>query len=589
MPMNIADAVQKLDAGAYPYSEANAKKIRGSANKCRRIPAYNCPLELIPVDVEAFTKKWSKHVANKDTPDGFDDFRKFKVWHSNVKSLMGHASGRTAEAKRLRGQEDEWKRLYDQVEALVDAKGKGCGIQSPDLISLKVLQSVAREYDIQPHALTSDQVTKWMHELQGNGRRNALRKAARLLDKLHIFIDRIDPDLLPTPIGELPRVSHCRQTPVFPDAVTDAVTAYLDELRVGEKYKGLASNHSRKPLSPRTVTSIREQLAWYFTCLIELGRLDPEGQPDVSDLMVLEHILAAFDSEVAGEYYWTPLGERTNRKNMGAVFRFARRYHPHLFEVQTEFFKGSYFAGWDTMTKENQAFCRRLVRSKPRKQKFLNLPVKLFEQSFDLIDRFDSLSDAQRANTLKLAVAAASAAILMFIPLRADTLVNLSVTGDDADIYLPENSKNIYLSKPKTKMKNRKALIAEYGRRGKVDPRKILEWWMRKARPLVMKQIRTPDPTKLLGGAKYHYLADGWRYATADQDLYMTLHQVRHGIASILINEPGADIDVIAALLNNTPTTVLQTYAFFDSPKGIQRGMEGLAAVNAALEKGTRK
>jgi len=313
------------------------------------------------------------------------------------------------------------------------------------------------------------------------------------------------------------------------------------------------------------------------------------GHPDVGDLMVLENILAAFDAEVAGEYYWKPLGERTNRKNMGTVFRFARRYNPDLFEVQTEFFKGRYFAGWDTMTKENQNFCRRLVRSAPRKRKFLNLLVKMFSQAGDLIDRFDNLSDAQKANALKLAVAAASAAILMFVPLRADTLVNLSVTGDDADIYLPKNSKNVHLSIPKTKMKNRKALVAEFGQRGKVNPRKILEWWMRKARPLVMKQIRTPDPTKLLGGAKYHYLADGWRYATADQDMYMTLHQVRHGIASILINEPGADIDVIAALLNNTPTTVLQTYAFFDSPKGIQRGMERLKAVNTALEKGARK
>ena len=72
---------------------------------------------------------------------------------------------------------------------------------------------------------------------------------------------------------------------------------------------------------------------------------------------------------------------------------------------------------------------------------------------------------------------------------------------------------------------------------------------MRKARPPVMKQIQTPDPTKLLGGAKYHYLATGWRYATADQDIYMTLHQVRH---------------VIAAILNNSPETVLKTYAFFD-------------------------
>ncbi|WP_415256575.1 hypothetical protein [Sulfitobacter sp.] len=589
MPITLAEAVHNLNAGAYPYSDANEKKIRGSANKCPRIPAYNCPMGMIPVDVDAFMLKWAKNVANKDTPEGFDDFKKFKTWHSNVKSLMSHASGRHAEEKRLRGEDDEWKHLFGQVEALIEPNGKGCGVQSTDLISLKVLQSVARENGIQPRTLTSDQLTMWMHDLQDVGRRYALRKGARILDTLHVFSDRIDPQLLPVRIGELPRVSRCRQTPVFPSSVTEAVTSYLGELAVGLKYKGLASNHSRKPLSPRTVTSIREQLAWYFTCLIELGRLDPEGQPDVSELMVLENILAAFDAETAGEFYWTPLGARTNRKNMGAVFRFARRYHPDLFTVQTEFFKGEYFTGWDTMTKENQDFCRRLVRSKPRTHKFLNLPGKLFEQSVDLIDRFDSLSEGQKTNALKIAVATAAAAILMFIPLRADTLVNLSVTGRDADIFFPQNSKDVHLSIPRPMMKNRKAMVAEFGRRGKVDPRKVLEWWMRKARPLVMKQILTPDPTKLLGGAKYHYLADGWRYATADQDIYMTLHQVRHGIASILINEPGADVDVIAALLNNSPATVLKTYAFFDGEKGVQRGMDGLKAVNAALEKGVKK
>jgi len=589
MSKTLAEAVYNLNAGAYPYSAANGKKIRGSANKCPRIPAYNCPIEMIPVDVDAFVRKWAKNVANKDTPEGFDNFKKFKTWHSNVKSLMGHASGRYAEAKRMRGQDDEWKHLFEKVEALIAPAGKGCGIQSPDLISLKVLQSVARENGIQPRALTSDQLTMWMHDLQDVGRRNALRKGALVLDKLHVFSDRIDPDLLPARIGELPRVSHGRQTPVFPSSVTEAVTAYLDELAVGMKYKSLASNHSRKPLAPRTITSIKEQLAWYFTCLIELGRLDPEGQPDVSELMVLENILAAFDAETAGEFYWKPLAARTNRKNMGAVFRFARLFHPDLFTVQTEFFKGSYFAGWDTMTEENQNFCRRLVRSKPRMHKFLNLPGKLFEQSVDLIERFDSLTEGQKTNALKLAVATAAAAILMFLPLRANTLVNLSVTGTDANIFLPQNSKDVHLSIPKKMMKNQKSLVAEFGRRGKVDPRKILEWWMRKARPLVMKQIQTPDPTMLLGGAKYHYLAAGWRYATADQDIYMTLHQVRHGIASILINEPGADVDVIAAILNNSPGTVLKTYAFFDAEKGVQRGMEGLKDVNAALEKGAKK
>ena len=239
MPMTLAEAVHNLNAGAYPYSDANEKKIRGSAKKCPRIPAYNCPIEMIPVDVDAFMLKWAKNVANKDTPEGFDNYKQFRSWHSNVKSLMDHASGRRAEAQRLRRQEDGWKHLHEQVEALVELAGKGCGIQSADLISLKVLQSVARENGIQPLELTSDQLKMWMNDLHDIGRRNALRKGARLLDKLHALTDCIDHVLLPARIGELPRVSQRRQTPVFPSSVTEAVTAYLDELKLGVKYKGL--------------------------------------------------------------------------------------------------------------------------------------------------------------------------------------------------------------------------------------------------------------------------------------------------------------------------------------------------------------
>ncbi len=151
--MTLAEAVQNLDAGAYPFSEANSKKIRGSANKCVRIPAYNCPLEMIPVDVDAFVRKWAKNVANKDMPEGFKKFAQFQTWHSNVKTLMNHASGRHAEAQRMRGRDDEWKHLLAQAKAMVASIGKGCGVQSTDLISFTVLQSVARQHGSSRHSL----------------------------------------------------------------------------------------------------------------------------------------------------------------------------------------------------------------------------------------------------------------------------------------------------------------------------------------------------------------------------------------------------------------------------------------------------
>lgn len=148
MPLNLAEALQNLDLGLYPYSPANRKKVRGSATKCAKLPGYNCPLEMIPVDVDAFVAKWSRHMSNRDAPDGFKNFAPFCTWHSNVKSLMDHASGKRALRDALRQQVDDWMLLHDQIQELIRPRREGCGIQSADLVSLRVLQSVAREHGI---------------------------------------------------------------------------------------------------------------------------------------------------------------------------------------------------------------------------------------------------------------------------------------------------------------------------------------------------------------------------------------------------------------------------------------------------------
>ncbi|MFC3167816.1 hypothetical protein [Paracoccus fontiphilus] len=397
------------------------------------------------------------------------------------------------------------------------------------------------------------------------------------------FADRA---LLPPVIGALPRMTRNRTTPAFPASVVDAIEAYLSELAKGKPYTGLASGHFRSPASPRTITSLREQLHWYFSCLVELGRLDLTGTPDVSELMCLQNILAAFEAERDGKFYWKPLALRTNMKNMGAVFRFARRYHPDLKDVQSEFFQQHYFIGAKSMTKTNEDFCRRLVRTPERVSRFLNLAGHLHHDAADLLDRFDVLTGAQKTRALQLSTAAATAAVLTFLPLRASTLVDLRVYGDNPHITFPLGFRNVTVAIPTILMKNKKPMTAEFRKRGKVDPRMILEWWLQVARAKVMERLHNADPARLMGGASYAYVAEAWRLGTAEHNIYMTLHQVRHAIASILLNEPGADVDCIAALLNDSPATVLRAYAFFDRDRAFERGQSGLASVNKALSRG---
>ncbi|SDE14668.1 hypothetical protein SAMN04488567_0976 [Limimaricola pyoseonensis] len=580
--MYLDEAVGRLEAGDFPYSDANAKKIRGSARKCQKLPAYNCPLSMIPVDAEAFVRRWATNIANRDAPEGFKTFSRFSTWHSNVKSLMEHASGRRAERDRLRGQSDDWSQLQDQAAGLIRMRRAGHKIQTLDLIALTVLATVGREKGAQPRGLTVAALHLWIQDCLDRGRKASIRKAAKLIDQLHAYPEDVDPMLLPPPLGDIPKASRHRVTPELPRPVTQAIRGYQRMLREGRPYEGLLAGRRREGLSETTLKGIGDELRWFFTGLTELDRL-PVGAA-IEDLATAENIFAVFDAEIAEEFPWKPLAPRTLKKNLSTSFRFARQYRPELFEVQTEFFKTEFFSNWDTMTEANQAFCRRLVQSQSRMATFLNLARLLQQQAAPLIADFESLPEGQKGRAVKLALAAASAAVLTFLPLRATTLTRLDVVGQQAQITLPATSKGVHFAIPKGLIKNKKPLTAVISRRGKTDPRAILDWWLAEARPHLMPRLRQPDQRLLLGGANYSYLSEAWRFATASVDHYMTLHQVRHSIASILINQPDADLHVIAALLNNTPSTVARTYAFFDQEAAFARGQVGLDKVNKALE-----
>ena len=588
MHINLQQAVETLDAGELPYTPANARKIRGSARKCARIPGYNCDLSRIPVDPDAFVSRWSQHMRNKDAPEGFETFGRFSTWHSNVKSLMEHVSGKRREQETLRDADDDWSRLVGTTAGLIRQTRKGTGLQQEHLIAVTVLRNVAREHGKQPNRLTSGIIHGWMKEAS-QSQKAAMRGAVSTLNKLHALSDQLDANLLPAPIGNIPMVTDRRITPKLPPNIAQAISDCEEDLRNGEAYGGLLEGLRKPGRSEGTVKNARESAQWYFSCLAELDLLDLSDDPDPADFATLSSIQAAYDTEVAGDFYWKPLAKTTVRKNLEGTFRFLRRFNPDLKFAQRAFFEGAYFQDWDDMTEANQDFCRRLVKSDAKKLKFFSLARLFHEKAAPMIARYDDLPHNQQAQAVNWALAAAAASVLTFLPLRADTLVNLSVEGGDAHVFLPHGKKSIEFAIPPELVKNNRRIKTSIERRGKTDPRAILDWWLDEARPVLMARLQNPDPTLLLGGAGYARLNKAWRFATASVDLYMTLHQVRHAIASILWNEPGTELNVIAALLGDKPETVARKYAFFDDETHIERGMTGMSEVNAALEKGLRK
>ncbi|MCP4887882.1 MAG: hypothetical protein GY904_14845, partial [Planctomycetaceae bacterium] len=157
------------------------------------------------------------------------------------------------------------------------------------------------------------------------------------------------------------------------------------------------------------------------------------------------------------------------------------------------------------MTKSNQEFCRKLVGSTARTKKFLNLAQEFHSEAKPLIERFDQLAEGEKTKAVKFAMASAMAAILTFLPLRADTLIKLTCTGADANVILPTGARTVSLNIEKGLMKNSKPLVGPLAARGVVDPRSILDWWLSEARVRLMHRIQFPDPARLLGGASYVY------------------------------------------------------------------------------------
>lgn len=584
----MQDALDRLEAGEFDYSPQNRLKIRGSARKCARLPAYNCPLERIPADPESFRRRWARNMERHDQPEGFTTFESFRDWHSNVNGLMERASGLHAAKRHLRGQRDGWTMLAEAIGALVRPGRQGTGIRHEDLIAVGVLANTAREAGRAPRDLTTDCVVTWLDRAE-RGQKRALRRAARTLDGLRGYPDLAGQELLPAePIGELPRVTRRRRTPEFPVRIRQAIDAHIAMLGQGRPLSGLLSHRTGRALSSETVRTERDSLHWFFACVVELGMIAPGADPDPREFADIVVIMEVLDAETAGRLPWRRLAPRTLRRNLECAFRFLQRHVPDLKLHREDVFGAVIFDGLNEMTEENRAFCKRLVEETARCRTFLNLSALLLQEAAPMIAAFDTLSSSQRQVAVDLALGAALAAVLTFLPLRARTLQELVCEGPDAHVWLDPKGKQVSFTIPGEIVKNSKKIVATIDRRGRSDPHAVLDWWRSTGRQQLMPAIRRPDARRLFGGANYGRLAKAWKFATARHDLFMQLHQARHAIASILMNPPNPDVEMIAALLGDTPATVRKTYAFFHTELAVSRGQDGLKHVNKMLEAGRR-
>lgn len=118
------------------------------------------------------------------------------------------------------------------------------------------------------------------------------------------------------------------------------------------------------------------------------------------------------------------------------------------------------------------------------------------------------------------------------------------------------------------------------------DPREIVAWFVSEVRPRLLDKHIAPhlrDPGRLFGGVSYARLSSIWRTVTLEAGVPMTPHQVRHAIATVMANQPGADYSVIAALLGDTVATIQKNYVVVDQAKKSEEGQHLLSQIHGNL------
>lgn len=582
-PKNLAEALPLLDEpGRLPYTNANARKVRGSVNKCAKPYVYNCPLHMVPIDADAFVKRWKLFMDRGDFPEGFGSFKSFRTWHSNVKSFMEHLSGVRQERDLLRRKSDGWTKIEAEMAELVRPGRSGTGIRCTDIIAMTVLRNTARQHGIEPWQITTQLVAGWFDSCT-SAQNAAFRGALDTLNRLHAIAEFSRKDLLPACLGSLPEAGRRRSSRPMAPRFREAVETYLAERASGQQMNGLLKKATRKKVKPTTLKVERDALNWFWDCLLELDLAVPGEDPAPKGFATITIVDAVFGAESEGCLPWKALAPTTLRKNLEAVFRFLQVQDRTIALDRKEFFQADFFKSIESMSEANIAFCKQLVESPPRSWRFLNMARLLHEEASAKMALFQELNEVQKAQACHLALAAVAAAILTFVPLRASTLIAVGINGTDAHVFMPEEKPVVNLTIPPELVKNKVSIEATIEKRGKVNPRKILDWWIGDPRDRVMARIGNPQSDLLLGGATYKHLRRAWTYATATQGCYMNLHQVRHAIASLMINQPNPEINAIAAMLGDTPETVLRTYAFFSRKQAMERGQAGMQRVNKAL------
>ncbi|AWI86774.1 hypothetical protein CEW88_23720 (plasmid) [Alloyangia pacifica] len=498
-------------------------------------------------------------------------------------------------ARRLEGvpvvrTTDNWTRLREIVMSL----GASRGWSEQGLIPLtSSLRAEAVSAGLDPAELTRSWLANVL-ETVSRKRRDSLKTGARIFDELW---SDVPPDLRPEArFGRLEITSGKRRSLPLPRRVSQDLEAYIDRRVAGTTVEGFNRTITVQAGIKRSESTniYRQSVGWLFDSLCHLGKANPDEDIGLKDLARLDWLgVVAFealadtqsDEDEVQTFPWKPIVPETIYNRTSSLITMFGALHPAFLAQQTmlqdptsavaetltptglqKILKGHFRK---EMTDAHRAFCRGIILDRERQRVLLNMHMICWSEAHARWKTYGDQSYHERMQTMNLCILAAILAIVVNIPLRARTVTSLLVTGNGADLSLPQKKQLIELHIAPERMKVPKVFDAVLEDTRLSRPRQILDWFIAGPRRELLRDpnllpVKNRREDRLfcgIGRARYNRVLSDW---TEEIGLRMTTHMFRHALASVLINCCGCPLEDAARMLGNTVAVTQRQYAFQD-------------------------
>jgi len=569
---NIADVVHWIET-EKPFSPTFRKKVLGSVRKMKKLPQYDMPLEQIPVNLDEFDKTWGTSPI-RTIPSGFKTKQQFSDWRTQARSALTgfldipkHASSPAPD--------DDWSQLISDLEA--------AGVHQKKRIPVTVLANVARKASLSPAEVSNLWLQTTFDAADTPGQYEALKAARALIHKHQDSITMpVSPDFA-IPVRK--SAAHCVRLdlpPQFANEVTTWRVKFIRGLRKGHRGKKRKSARS-----PKRADQVLQGVTYVYTAMVTAGLLEPDRDPSVVDMLDPDALDEVIERELMGEFPWRTLEVTTLFEYLNNWKLFVRgcgQSAEALAEVIADFTE---FENVKSMSTSRRDWSEDFMLNTYKQASFFGLQRRLFVEAKKAMLVYETGSQYEKDTAIALGIAACAAAIWTSLPLRISTLLRLTYGGEKADVQIHGSRGGLVVTTPPDIVKNGYShrYITLTPKAGG-DPREIAAWFASEIRPLLLKHHIAPhlrDPDRLFGGVSYARLSSIWRSVTLEAGVPMTPHQVRHAIATVMANQPGADYSIIAALLGDTEATIQKNYAVVDQAKKSAEGQKLLAQIHGNL------